>query len=126
MGRLFGHPNPLFIRWLNHPSYDRYWQKMVPFREEFARVNIPVLTTTGYFAPSEPGDLYFFTEHHRYNPRADHTLLIGPYDDGVMQRGLSPALRGYQVDAAAQIDQRELRYRWFDHVFKGRSHRRRC
>jgi len=119
LGRLFGRPNPLFIRWLNHPSYDRYWQKMVPFREEFARINIPVLTTTGYYAPSEPGDLYFFTEHHRFNPRADHTLLIGPYDDAVMQRGLSPALRGYQVDAAAQVDQRELRYRWFDHVFKG-------
>jgi putative CocE/NonD family hydrolase len=118
MGRLFGTPNPIFIRWLNHPSYDRYWQKMVPYREEFARINIPVLTTTGYFADSEPGDLYYFTQHHRYNPHADHTLLIGPYADGSMQHGPLATLHDYPVDSAAQVDLRELRYQWFDHVFK--------
>ncbi len=119
LGRLFGMPNPIFIRWLNHPSYDRYWQKMVPYREEFARINIPVLTTTGYFADSEPGDLYYFTQHHRYNPHADHTLLIGPYADGSMQRGPLATLHGYPVDSTAQVDLRELRYQWFDHIFKG-------
>jgi hypothetical protein len=28
-------------------------------------------------------------------------------------------LQGYQVDSAAIVDLRELRYRWFDHVLKG-------
>jgi putative CocE/NonD family hydrolase len=119
LGRLYGKPSPIFIRWLNHPSYDRYWQKMVPYRKEFARINIPVLTITGYYAESEPGDLYYFTQHHRYNPHADHALIIGPYDDGMMHRGMSTTLHGYQVDAAALVDLRELRYQWFDHVFKG-------
>jgi uncharacterized protein len=119
LGRVYGKPSPIFIRWLNHPSYDRYWQKMVPFRKEFARINIPVLTTTGYYAASEPGDLYYFIQHHRYNPQADHMLIIGPYDDGMMQRGTSTTLHGYQVDSAALVDLRELRYQWFDHVFKG-------
>jgi uncharacterized protein len=119
MGRVFGTPNPIFIRWLNHPSYDRFWQNMVPFQEQFAHINIPVLTTTGYFAASEPGALYYFTQHHRYNPRADHTLLIGPYDDSVMQRGTSPVLHGYPVDSTALVDLHELRYEWFDHILKG-------
>jgi putative CocE/NonD family hydrolase len=119
MGRLYGKPNPIFIRWLNHPSYDRYWQEMVPYREQFARINIPVLTTTGYYSGSEPGALYYFTQHYRYNPHADHTLVIGPYDDAVMQRGPLANLQGYQVDPAAMVDLHELRYRWFDHVFKG-------
>jgi uncharacterized protein len=119
MGRLYGKPNPIFIRWLNHPSYDRYWQKMVPYREQFAHINIPVLTTTGYYAASEPGDLYYFTQHHRYNPHADHKLLIGPYDDNLMRHAPSATLHGYQVDSAALADLRELRYQWFDHVFKG-------
>ncbi len=121
MGRLDGKSNPIFIRWLNHPSYDRYWQSMVPYREQFAHIDIPVLTTTGYYAGSEPGALYYFTEHHKYNPHADHTLLIGPYDDGVMQHGPSARLQSYEVDAAALIDLRELRYQWFDHVLKGGS-----
>ena len=119
LGRLFGQPNPIFISWLNHPSYDRYWQKMVPYREEFAHIKIPVLTTAGYYAASEPADLYYFTEHHRYDPHADHTLLIGPYDDRAMQGGSMATLNGYQVDSAAQVDLHELRYQWFDHVLKG-------
>jgi putative CocE/NonD family hydrolase len=119
MGRLFGKHNPIFIRWLNHPSYDGFWQQMVPYREQFAKINIPVLTMTGYFASSEPGALYYFSQHQRYNPHADHTLVIGPYDDAMMQRGTAAELHGYQVDAVALVDFRELRYKWFDHVFKG-------
>ncbi|HWW31519.1 MAG TPA: CocE/NonD family hydrolase [Steroidobacteraceae bacterium] len=119
LGRLLGRPNPIFIRWLNHPSYDGFWRKLIPFREQFAHINIPVLTTTGYFAASEPGALYYFTQHYRNNPRADHTLVIGPYDDGVMQSGPTAVLHGYQVDSAALIDLHELQYQWFDHVLKG-------
>jgi hypothetical protein len=119
MGRLYGKHNPIFIRWLNHPSYDGFWQQMMPYREQFAKISIPVLTMTGYFAASEPGALYYFSQHHRYNPHADDALIIGPYDDAMMQRGTSAELHRYQVDAAALVDFRELRYQWFDHVFKG-------
>jgi putative CocE/NonD family hydrolase len=119
LGRLYGKHNPVFIRWLNHPSYDGYWQKFVPYREQFAHLDIPVLTMTGYFAASEPGDLYYFTQHHRYNTHADHTLVIGPYDEEAMRSGLSPNLHGYQLDSGALIDLRELRFQWFDHVLKG-------
>ncbi|HME38064.1 MAG TPA: CocE/NonD family hydrolase [Steroidobacteraceae bacterium] len=119
LGRLRGRSNPVFIRWLNHPSYDKYWQNMVPYREEFAHINIPVLTITGYYAGSEPGALYYFNQHQRYNPHADHTLLIGPFDDTLMKSGPSAMLQGYEVDSAALIDVRELRYQWFDHELKG-------
>jgi putative CocE/NonD family hydrolase len=118
-GRLYGKPDPLFLRWLNHPSYDRFWQKMVPYREQFARIDIPVLATTGYYAGGEAGALYYFNQAHRHDPHADHTLVIGPYDDGLMQRAAAPVLRGLQVDPAAAVDLRELRYQWFDHVLKG-------
>src|ERR1700733_5411826 len=118
LGRLYGKHNPVFIRWLNHPSYDRYWQNLLPYREQFAHIDIPILTMTGYYAASAPGDLYFFTQHHRYNPHANHTLLIGPYDESMMRAGATASMRGYQLDAAALIDFRELRYQWFDHVLK--------
>ncbi len=34
-------PNPIFDRWLAHPSYDGYWQAMVPYGEDFARIVDP-------------------------------------------------------------------------------------
>lgn len=121
LGRIFGRPNPIFIRWLNHPSYDRFWQTMVPFREQFAHLDIPILTTSGYFDESEPAAIYYFSQHLRYDPHADHTLLIGPYDDSVIQHGslTSAVLRDYAIDAAARLDLRELRYQWLDHALKG-------
>ena len=121
LGSIFGRPNPIFIRWLNHPSYDRFWQTMVPFREQFAHLDIPILTTTGYFDEGEPAALYYFSQHQRYNPHADHTLLIGPYDDNVIQHGslTSPVLRDYAIDPVARVDLRELRYQWLDHALKG-------
>jgi putative CocE/NonD family hydrolase len=118
LGRLYGKHNPVFIRWLNHPSYDAYWQNLLPYREQFAHIDIPVLSMTGYYAASAPGDLYLFTQHHRYNPHANHTLLIGPYDQSMMRPGAAASLRGYQLDSVALVDFRELRYQWFDHVFK--------
>jgi putative CocE/NonD family hydrolase len=118
MGRIFGRPNRIFIRWLNHPSYDRYWQKMVPYQKQFADINIPVLTVTGYYATSEPGALYYFNQHIHYNPRANHTLIVGPYDDLMLKRGPAAILHGLKLDPAAIIDLRELRYRWFDSIFK--------
>ena len=118
LGRLYGMHNPVFIRWLNHPSYDVYWQNLLPYGKQLTHLDIPILTMTGYYAASEPGDLYLFAQHHRYDPHANHTLLIGPYDESMMGAGTTANLRGYEVDSTALIDFRELRYQWFDHIFK--------
>jgi putative CocE/NonD family hydrolase len=121
-----GTPNPFFDRWLEHPGYDAYWQGMIPYRREFAGIDIPVLTTTGFYDDAQIGALYYFIQHHRYRPDAGHYLLIGPYDHIWGQRGTVsrlgnplPVLRGYRIDPVAQIDLGELRYQWFDFVFKG-------
>ncbi len=90
-----------------------------PYQKEFARIDFPVLTTTGYYDPREADSLYYFIEHAHYDPHAQQTLLIGPYDSRAMQRGPLPVLAGYSIDEAAVVDLHELRYAWFDHVLKG-------
>jgi putative CocE/NonD family hydrolase len=100
---------------------------MIPYGNEFATITIPVLTTTGYYDSGQKGALYYFTEHYRHNPAANHYLVIGPYDHVRGQRGtISPlgasltSLRGYTLDSVAQIEiPGLLRYEWFDYVFKG-------
>jgi putative CocE/NonD family hydrolase len=114
-----GDRNVIFHNWLDHPSYDRFWQKLIPYKEQFRHIKIPVLATTGYYAGGEVGSLHYFTEHYRADPHANHTLVIGPYDDGAMQHGAPANLQGYQLDQNALIDLRELRYQWFDYIFKG-------
>lgn len=126
LDKIDGLPNPIWERWIVHPSYDAYWQNMIPYKEEFARVNIPVLNTAGYYYGGPGAAVYYFTQHLRYNPKAEHYLLIGPYDHFEAQRGTANAfgqhtefISGYRRDPAALINLIELRYRWFDYVFKG-------
>ena len=119
MDTIDGTPNPVFRRWLDHPGYDAYWQALIPYRDEFAGIDIPVLSTSGYFDGALVGAQYYFNEHTRHNPRADHTLVIGPYEHFTMQTGVPPVVQGYALDPAARIDLQALRFAWFDHVFKG-------
>ncbi|SDY96423.1 hypothetical protein SAMN04487939_11075 [Lysobacter sp. yr284] len=117
-----GTPNPIYLRWLSHPDYDAYWQAMIPYRDEFAALDLPVLTTTGYYDGAQIGALYYLREHYRYRPQAEHYLVIGPYNHVSGQRGTvatGDSLRGYTLDPQAQIDIGQLRYQWFDYVFKG-------
>jgi len=127
MDRIDGTPNPIWQEWLAHPSYDEYWQKTIPYRDEFARIEIPVLQTAGYYYGGPGAAVHYLTQHYRYNPRARHYLVIGPYDHLQAQRGVVSALAdtatvisGYHTDPVSRIDMTaDLRYPWFDWILKG-------
>lgn len=126
LDKIDGTPNPVFDTWIAHPSYDSYWQSMIPYENDFARINIPVLQTAGYYYGGPGAAVYYLTEHYKHNPRAENYLVIGPYDHVLGQRGLVTALgdttyvlAGYKVDPVALTDLGELRFQWFDYIFKG-------
>lgn len=114
-----GTPNTILQRDLQHPSYDKYWQQMVPYQEQFANINIPVLTITGYYDDGQISALRYLKEHYRYNKKANHYLVIGPYDHFGAQIGGFPVLRGYTLDPTATIDTRALTFDWLDHILRG-------
>lgn len=120
MDAIDGTPNPLFHEWISHPSYDTYWQSMIPYKHEFAHIDIPILSITGYYDDGQRGALYYYNQHLKYNPDAEHYFLIGPYDHWGAQTTPPANLRGYQLDAVAQIDiQNQLIFDWFDYILKG-------
>ncbi|MBS1492386.1 MAG: CocE/NonD family hydrolase [Bacteroidetes bacterium] len=119
MDTLAGQPNSIFQKWLSHPDYDSYWKNMIPNENEFAKINIPLLTTTGYYDGSQIGALKYFKLHYQYNNNANHYLVIGPYDHWGGQGKASADLMGYKIDSAANISMRKLAYQWLDYIFKG-------
>lgn len=128
LANIDGSPNPTFYQWLSHPSYDSYWQGMIPYRKEFSRVTIPVLLVAGYYYGGPGAAIYYFQQLEHYAPTSEHYLLIGPYNHpgaqyGVLdERGnLIDTLAGLSVDPVAQLDLYEVRYQWFDYVFKRAS-----
>lgn len=113
-----GKPSKIFQRWLDHPGYDEYWQKMVPYKEDFSKINIPILTTTGYYDDDQIGALYYFKEHNKYNKNADHYLVIGPYNHGGAQSFGFTYVNGNPIDPAARISIDDLAFSWFDYILK--------
>lgn len=113
-----GTPNPWLQKWLAHPGYDAYWQSMVPYGKDFKHINIPVLSITGYYDDGQVSALEYLREHYKYNPSAEHYLIIGPYDHFGSQIGGEAELRGYQVDSIALINTREITFQWLDYILK--------
>lgn len=118
---LYGKPNANFQRWLQHPTYDNYWKSMTPQGAEFAKINIPVLTITGYWDDDQTGAMYYYNEHLKHNPRAQHQLLIGPYDHASAQGTKRDSLGGWPIDSVAKIKINGIIFKWFDSIFKGKT-----
>ncbi|QGK75534.1 CocE/NonD family hydrolase [Flavobacterium sp. SLB02] len=118
MDSIDGTPNRLFQRWIQHPSFDEYWQKMSPYKKDFAQINIPVLVIDGYYNDSQNSSLYYLRELQKYNPKANSYLVIGPYSHFGAQKGGSALINGYKVDADALINTKKITYEWFDYILK--------
>jgi putative CocE/NonD family hydrolase len=125
LDKIDGTPNPVFDKWIAHPSYDAYWQNLLPNKQEFARINIPTLITIGYYAGGPGAGLYYFGQTEKYNPGGEHYLLVGPYGHieaqygpfGLMGNSI-PSISGLKLDPVAVVDMIGLRYQWFDYIFR--------
>jgi uncharacterized protein len=115
---LAGIPNPIFQKWLQHPDYDAYWKSLVPTPQEYAKINIPVLSTTGYYDGAQISSLQYFKLHSQFNKNPNHYLIIGPYNHWGGQRNASPDLMGYEIDSVANVSMLDLAYQWLDYILK--------
>ncbi len=119
---LDGQVNKLWNTYMQHPSYDDYWKNMIPYKEEFVKIDIPILTITGYYDDSQRGALYYFNEHYKYAKNPNHYLLVGPYDHWTAQTKPDESLRNHILDKAALINiEEDVIYQWFDFILNGKE-----
>ena len=117
--RVDGTPNPILQRQLQHPAYDVYWQRMTPYRSEFSKIRIPVLSIAGYFDDSQVSSVQYLKDHYAQKKDAEHYLVIGPYDHFGTQAAVKPTVaRGYAIDSVAQFDTNALTFQWLDYVMR--------
>ena len=118
---LYGKTNPIFQKWLKHPSFDNFYRSTMPSGKEFSKINIPVLTITGYYDADQRGAMYYYEEHHKYNKNANHYLVVGPYGHAGVISGVENEYKGYKIDSVARIDTEDISYQWFDYILKGKD-----
>ncbi len=115
---LDGQPNPYFNKQLSHPTYDEYWQKMMPYKNDFSKINIPILSTSGYYDGGQIGVLHYLREHSIYNNNPNHYLVIGPYGHLGSQYVPDTIIGNYKIDSIARISITALSFEWYDYILK--------
>lgn len=122
---LVGNPSELFQAWVSHAIQDPYWDAHLPNADEYARLDLPVLTVTGSYDSGQPGALHQYRMHHLYGaPEAvdKHYLVIGPWDhrgawNGSL--GIKPEVGGLQFGPASLIDAARLHIDWYNWTMRG-------
>ena len=115
-----GNPSANFQRVIGHPMVDAYYDAMVPTREQFAKITLPILTITGQYDGDELGALAYYRDHlanASAEIRAKHFLIIGPWDHAGT-RTPTDEVGGIKFGGAAVIDLNDLHRQWYDWTMK--------
>jgi len=118
---LFGNPSPVFQEWVTHPKQDAYWDRYNPTAEDYAGIDLPVLTITGIYDADQPGALRHYVEHLRHgttNARARHFLVIGPWDHAGT-RVPQAEFCGINAGVASVLDLGKLHLQWYAWTMQG-------
>lgn len=110
----------VFERWIEHPHMDDYWRAPSPDPDDYARLDLPILTVTGHFDGDQPGALRYVREHMEHGSpsgRAQHHVLIGPWSHGGT-RAPESELGGLTFADTAALDMDRLHREWFDWVLR--------
>jgi putative CocE/NonD family hydrolase len=120
MDTLAGVPSPHFQKWLQHPTPDDFWDSLVPSAEQYAKLELPLLTITGHYDDDQLGALTYYERHMKHGSaagRAKHYLLMGPWDHAGTR---TPAreVAGLTFGPNSLMDLNALHKDWYDHVMK--------
>jgi hypothetical protein len=110
-----GMPSETFQEWVSRPRMDDDWAARVPSPEQLARIDLPILTITGYYDGDQPGAMQYYREHMRHGSEAGkqkHYLLLGPWDHSGT-RMPKQAFGGHEFGDAMMFDAFALDRDWY-------------
>jgi hypothetical protein len=115
-----GNTTSHFQTWLAHPVCDPYWDAMAPRNEDYAKMNLPILTITGHYDGDQLGAMEYYRRHMKYGTpegRANHYLIIGPWDHAGT-RTPNREFGGWKFGEASMLDMNKLHREWYDWTMK--------
>lgn len=72
-----------FQSWIEHPTVDTYWDAFNVTDEEFAAIDLPIMSVSGLYDGDWLGTLAHYRKHHALAPKSateKHFFVIGPWD----------------------------------------------
>jgi putative CocE/NonD family hydrolase len=120
LNKIVGNPSATFQTWVSHPKQGPFGDAMNPSDEQFAKMNLPILTITGHYDGDQPGAMGFYKLHIRHaspEARSKHYLIIGPWDHAGT-RTPKEEFGGLKFGKASLLDMNKLHKEWYDWTMK--------
>lgn len=119
--RAIGRRIPYWREWLEHPTYDDYWQRCNTLGRH-SQINVPVFQQCGWFDPYTGAGFRnlnsMANEGGTDAARNQQRILVGPWSHEVPD---STRMGDLDFGGASLLDIREEEQRWFDWQLKGVS-----
>ncbi|MGH6909496.1 MAG: CocE/NonD family hydrolase [Phenylobacterium sp.] len=116
---VLGRSVPIYRALLEHDTLDEYWKPIQLGPEEWAKIDIPVLTTTGWFDGDQIGALWMYEGLSRRPGGAkDNYLVIGPWTHNQSWGGGKETQGEFVLGKSSIIDNNALRLAFFDRFLK--------
>lgn len=110
---------PLYRQFLEHPTLDDYWKRIQFTDQDFANINLPTLTTCGWFDADQPGALFYWNGLKKNSTRSDQYLIIGPWiHSGTFEPAAQLSKIGDLPVPGAQSDVLATHLAFFDYYLK--------
>jgi putative CocE/NonD family hydrolase len=108
---------------VDHPNYDEFWKKrsIIPHLKD---VGHAVMTVGGWFdAEDLYGPLSIYKTVEANNPKADNTLVMGPWDHGgwARENGQTTHNHIYFGDSISTYYQKNIEQKFFAHHLKDKG-----
>jgi putative CocE/NonD family hydrolase len=118
MDEKLGRKMPLFKEFLTHDRMDDYWKRVQLGPEDFAKIDIPVLATTGWFDGDQTGTLHYWAGMQAKPGGADQYLTIGPW--GHIESFMGGAEKQGEIALSKDsiIDNRAMHLAFYDRYLK--------
>ncbi|MET0232546.1 MAG: CocE/NonD family hydrolase [Rhodanobacteraceae bacterium] len=120
LDKYVGNPSPIFHTWIDHPAQDAYWDSYSPTAEQYAKLDLPILTITGHYDGDQPGALAYYKEYMQHasaTGKDRHYLIIGPWDHPGT-RTPQAEVAGLKFGEASLLDMNALHTAWYDWTMK--------
>ncbi|WP_162806407.1 CocE/NonD family hydrolase [Sphingosinicella terrae] len=116
---VIGRENRLYRQFLENDTLNAYWRRISFTAEDFDRIDLPMMLTTGWFDGDQHGTLYYWRgfEARRERPR-DAYLTIGPWNHAQTFMGGRDRMGAMPLPANSILDNRAMRLAFFDHYLK--------
>ncbi|MFC2164605.1 CocE/NonD family hydrolase [Acidobacteriota bacterium] len=123
LAKITGSNQKIFQRWVSHPTYDEFWKKLTPSAEQYAQMDIPILTITGHFDGDQHGAMHYYFGHlanSSEEAQSKHYLLMGPWDHaGTRKPKKKLGDMVFGDNSVLNID--KLHVEWYDWTLKGKE-----